>query len=1106
MRSPLPRPDVDQALRGLKDFQRETVEYVFRRLYTDQNRTHRFLIADEVGLGKTLVARGVIARAIDHLWDDVERIDIIYICSNADIARQNINRLSAGMPGLNNLALASRITLLPTVLHDLKNSKVNLVSLTPGTSFDLRSSLGTAEERALLYWLLREVWDLHGTGPLNLLRGHTGKDNFRRLVKGFKGSRTIEASVAAEFVRGLERHIEAEAREGRESLRSRFLELCHRFHWVRKHIPPRDAQDRGRVVGELRALLAATCIEALEPDLVILDEFQRFKHLLAGEDEASQLARELFDYSDEVSSARVLLLSATPYKMYTLSDESGEDDHYQDFMNTLRFLLDEDADSEQLEGLLRRYRRELYRLGDDEDSAMTSLREVKRELEGRLRRVVVRTERLAASEDRSGMLVEVPAKSTRLESRELRAFVALQRVAHFLEQGDVLEYWKAAPYLLNFMDDYQLKRALEQVLSGPQRDALLDRLGATEPGLLFPWRDWRSYAEIDPGNARLRGLLADTVGVGAWRLVWIPPSLPHYLLGGPFADPLLQGFTKRLIFSAWRVVPKVLAAFLSYDAERRMMRLLDEEAENTPEARRRHRPLLRFTRTEGRLTGMPVLGLIYPSTVLAREADPLVFAGKMHEADGGNPEGPPTLSELHARVQGRIEELLAELTVEVRSGPPDESWYWAAPILLDLHFAGDDAHEWLLRPALATVWSGGSEDAGEEGGESNWSEHVAFARALAEGQLQLGPMPAELPHVLTQMAIAGPGVAALRALSRLADRRSNGANPALVVRDSAAQVAWAFRGLFNLPGVMALIRGMSGEEPYWRRVLEYCVDGGLQAVLDEYAHVLQESLGLMDKPVEEVATGIAEAMHGALSLRAVTLRADDIPLDPSASHSPLPSMGMRARFALRFGDERSEDANTVTRSAHVRDAFNSPFWPFVLATTSIGQEGLDFHLYCHAVVHWDLPSNPVDLEQREGRVHRYKGHAVRKNVARQYRALALSNAAKEKGGVDPWASLFDFAVRDRPQGLSDLVPFWVYPLDEGARIERHVPALPLSSERDRLVALRRSLAVYRMVFGQPRQEDLLAYLLERLPESDARRVSDQLKIDLGPVSAHADEH
>jgi len=36
-------------------------------------------------------------------------------------------------------------------------------------------------------------------------------------------------------------------------------------------------------------------------------------------------------------------------------------------------------------------------------------------------------------------------------------------------------------------------------------------------------------------------------------------------------------------------------------------------------------------------------------------------------------------------------------------------------------------------------------------------------------------------------------------------------------------------------------------------------------------------------------------------------------------------------------------------------------------TTSIGQEGLDFHYYCRKIVHWNLPSNPVDLEQREGR-------------------------------------------------------------------------------------------------------------------------------------------
>ena len=88
MTSDLSRPDIDSILAGLKPFQRDTVEYVFDRLYAADNSSRRFLVADEVGLGKTLVARGLIAKAIRHRWDIVERIDIVYICSNADIARQ----------------------------------------------------------------------------------------------------------------------------------------------------------------------------------------------------------------------------------------------------------------------------------------------------------------------------------------------------------------------------------------------------------------------------------------------------------------------------------------------------------------------------------------------------------------------------------------------------------------------------------------------------------------------------------------------------------------------------------------------------------------------------------------------------------------------------------------------------------------------------------------------------------------------------------------------------------------------------------------------------------------------------------------------------------
>ncbi len=87
-------PDTQGILSGLKDFQRKTVEYVYRRMYTDEDRVNRFLVADEVGLGKTLVARGLIAKAIEHLWPTDRRIDVVYVCSNAEIARQNIGRLN----------------------------------------------------------------------------------------------------------------------------------------------------------------------------------------------------------------------------------------------------------------------------------------------------------------------------------------------------------------------------------------------------------------------------------------------------------------------------------------------------------------------------------------------------------------------------------------------------------------------------------------------------------------------------------------------------------------------------------------------------------------------------------------------------------------------------------------------------------------------------------------------------------------------------------------------------------------------------------------------------------------------------------------------------
>ena len=147
---------------SLSDFQRATAEYAFRRLYGDSTSTRRFLVADETGLGKTHVARQVIAQTIEHLQeaDHVDRIDIVYVCSNADIAAQNIRKLN--ITGSEISSFATRLSLLITMPEMLKpsahggNKPTTFVAFTPGTSFQLGQQMGRKEERAVLYALLRD--------------------------------------------------------------------------------------------------------------------------------------------------------------------------------------------------------------------------------------------------------------------------------------------------------------------------------------------------------------------------------------------------------------------------------------------------------------------------------------------------------------------------------------------------------------------------------------------------------------------------------------------------------------------------------------------------------------------------------------------------------------------------------------------------------------------------------------------------------------------------------------------------------------------------------------------------------------------------------------
>ena len=62
---------------------------------TDPNGSRRFLIADEVGLGKTVSAKAIAARLQESRS---KPLNIVYLCPNLDIAAQNLSKFKALAP------------------------------------------------------------------------------------------------------------------------------------------------------------------------------------------------------------------------------------------------------------------------------------------------------------------------------------------------------------------------------------------------------------------------------------------------------------------------------------------------------------------------------------------------------------------------------------------------------------------------------------------------------------------------------------------------------------------------------------------------------------------------------------------------------------------------------------------------------------------------------------------------------------------------------------------------------------------------------------------------------------------------------------------------
>lgn len=1042
---------------GLKDFQLATVERVVSLFKKGQNRV---LVADEVGLGKTLVAKGVIAKIARYHQEKSQGdlFKVVYICSNQNIANQNISKLKINSEVTVDGVTDTRLSMQHLKICEQENNQVikdryiQLIPLTPSTSFTMTSGCGSVEERALIFAVLKRLPLFKDyIDELEVIMIDWAATSWRTRVKAEYEVRvvTCDRVSCGTYIQNLTKAINEYWED--INLAAELLTICKK---VRENGKER-MDGTYLVLNQLRMMFAQISVDLLNPDLVIMDEFQRFKYLIAGDvsNEAGMLAERFL----KGNNSKILLLSATPYKLYSTLEEINEkqsDEHYSEFLQVMKFLL---VCPEQQQAFKEVWSNFSVKLSEISIGDL-SIIEVKNNAEDALYQGICRTERMAAVqmgdfiEDKS---VKTPLKIT---ENDILSYIETEILLKGTGYGGnvPVEYIKSAPYILSFMKQYKIKEHIEKYFK-KKPDELRK---ANKKHLWLDHNAIKNYGELGATNARLERLKECAFDKKAELLLWIPPSQPYYEQQGVFKNT--NHFSKILVFSAWEMVPRMIATLISYEAERKTVGKLAAQNTNkqnityfSPNNKRYPVARLRFNISDNEPKAMSLFCLLYPSAKLASLYNPIECLNKGM-----------SLKDIEKDLGRKIATLLSAYQ---GTGRVDERWYYLAPLLLD----NREYVEFWLRNVVDS-----DADDEEERGQKGYKLHLErleeYYRQINDNKL--GRMPADLVKILTHIAIASPAVCAYR---------TNGENSVL-----SSQLAKVMLNRFNMPESTAIIElcyGKTNDEAHWKNVLRYFKDGNFQAVIDEYVHIISDSNSLSH--ADNKHEFIQKTMLEALGTHSASYNLDTFTtFKNSIIRKKERGISLRSHYAVGFYKGEGDNSKLVNRKESIRTSFNSPFRPFVLATTSIGQEGLDFHYYCRKIMHWNLPSNPIDLEQREGRINRFKCLAIRQNIA-------LLHGHTGNFHEDVWHELFDRAKAENVAGQSELIPFWCLPDHQNIKIERIVPVYPLSKDIGSYERLIKILSLYRLTLGQARQEELLEYLFKNCEDSSRLK---ELFINLSP--------
>lgn len=994
------------------DYQKRAIRRIVDS-YMGECTSGRFLLADEVGLGKTIIARGVIRCLMCKLLEreiagksgeqikneaDYYYFNVIYICSNTNIAKQNEEKLGLGKnedEGWTNRASCLSWKVFNSSKYEVEfqavlqdyykvygndhtyesldrvkalETRLRILPMTQRTSIDIKGR-GKVEEREYLYGLILAFSD------------HEKNKDFTKLRELYrtKCESDEEFNKACSIIRdscnGAEYEIE---------------NFYNTWQIVRKGF-------------------AEITVDWLDCGLVIMDEFQNFKEIIgqASDDEESIIRKVLEQESDgEDRNPYVLMLSATPFRMY-MSKNADQDETDTDTAGTenasiydvCRFLEKGGGTNGMsvISSSLEAYKTALEKYSRSDSESKEQVLEKKNAFERQMGSVFTRMERInVLRELREDSTDAGDADKQEIGCGGIKALLDYTNELveyntsngrYYIGTGTAAAYAERIPYVLSFMnrgnkqaggdDGYKIKRNFD-------KDVNAEKIKYKNNSKCYILKDdfndmsktlgeWHGVYEkvleyildiesldIDSmlKSGKYNGMTREDVLLnhpGAARLLWVPSVVGWKELKGAFAEH--KNFGKTIMFSDRVVVPRAMAGLISREVTRRLI-----------------------------------------WWILKQEQDKSI-----------------TEKELQ-----------------------------------DFQESAKDILEQILEQILGLV--AGFEENPERG--NNGDEGIKTVEKI--------------------FTTSESGMFAVWSEMGLPVKR-NEYGYALRDKDGTLQM---------------------DEDSLRQSIIDYCEEGKLQYVLQELKYIGNTAF-LSDCHNVHKATKINITLYehtkdGRLQIS----RTGD---DQNGAESRIETY-----YARCIGS--SNDDDKVSSISNLQAAFNSPFAPFVFATTSIGQEGLDFHNYADRIVHLSIPANPTDFEQREGRINRYNCLAVRKAVMEWY-----GNKEETRICADDIPKLLDNAFEAAKASLCEegnqrlncgIIPHWLVARRkddnklEVAGIKRLVPYFYNSSMMEKYHNMLKLLQLYRSVIGQADADELLERLMVNKKEADVQ----ELYVDFSPYN------